>query len=665
MLWEPPADVLSTSQIGSYVRWLAGERGVHLAGYHELWRWSVSDLEGFWASIWDFFAVRSHAPYGQVLDSREMPGTRWFSGARLNYAEHAVGDDSDAGAVAVIAHSQTRGPIELSFGDLRAQVARARAGLMRLGVGPGDRVVAYLPNVPETLVAFLATASLGAIWATCAPEFGPRSVIARFAIVGPKVMLTVAGYRYGERHVDRRGEVANIRAALPTLEHVVHVPYAGGPEDAVPEATGWDQLLAQDGPLEFAPLPFDHPLCILFSSGTTGLPKAIVHRHGGILVEHFKNHGLSWDLQRGDRLMWFTTTAWMMWNALISALLLRASIVMLDGNPAHPGLDRQWRLAELTRPTLMGVSPAFLMGCRKAGLRPGEQFDLSSIRQLGAAGSPLPPEGFDWVYEVLGPDVLLNVGSGGTDVCTGIVQGSPLQPVFRGEMAGACLAVDAAAYDPEGHAVIDRLGELVIRSPMPSMPVGFWDDPGDRRYRAAYFEDFPGVWRHGDWIRFTARGSCVITGRSDATLNRGGVRLGTGELYTVVEDLPEVSDSLVVHLEDAEGGPGELILFVVLAAGGELDEPLRSQIAKTLRQALSPRHVPDVIEAVPAVPRTLTAKKLELPVKRILLGASPEAVASRDALAEPHALDAFVAFASARRRSDAARAVSDAGADAG
>ncbi len=651
MLWAPPADVLSTSQIGRFVTWLADTRGLSLDGYDELWRWSVSDLEGFWSSVWEFFGVRARVPYRRVLGSREMPGAEWFAGAQLNYAEHAVGGEQDTDRVAVLAHSQTRGPIELSFGDLREQVARARAGLQRLGVAPGDRVVAYLPNIPETLVAFLATASLGAVWATCAPEFGPHSVIARFGGVRPKLLLTVAGYRYGERAIDRRGEVATIRAALPTLEHVVHVPYAGGPEDSVPAATGWDELLSEPGPLEFAALAFDHPLFILFSSGTTGLPKAIVHRHGGILVEHLKNHGLSWDLQPGDRLMWFSTTAWMMWNALISALLLRASIVMIDGNPAYPDVAHQWRLAELTRPTVMGASPAFLMGCRKAGLRPGEEFDLSSLRQLGAAGSPLPAEGFDWVYEQLHPDLLLNVGSGGTDVCTGMVQGSPLQPVFRGEMSGACLGVDVAAFDPAGRPVVGQLGELVIRSPMPSMPIGFWDDPGDRRYRAAYFEEFPGVWRHGDWIRFTERGSCVITGRSDATLNRGGVRLGTGELYTVVEDLPEIVDSLVVHLEDAEGGAGELLLFVVLASGGELDESLRRRIAVTLRQALSPRHVPDAIEAVPAIPRTLTAKKLELPVKRILLGAPAAEVASRDALAQPDALDAFVAYASQRRRS--------------
>jgi acetoacetyl-CoA synthetase len=629
-------------------------RGVDVSGYDELWKWSVTDLEAFWTSVWEYFDVRARAPYQQVLSGRELPGARWFEGARLNFAEHAVGTDDDTGQVAVIAHSQTRAPIELSFGELRDQVARARAGLQRLGVERGDRVVAYLPNIPETLVACLATASLGAVWAACAPEFGPRSVTARFGIVEPKVMLTVAGYRYGERTIDRRADVAAIRAAVPSLEHVVHVPYRGGRDDALPNATEWDDLLGESGPLEFEALPFHHPLYVLFSSGTTGLPKAIVHSHGGILIEHLKNHGLSWDLQPRDRLMWFSTTAWMMWNALISALLLRSAIVMIDGNPVYPDLAFQWRLAEQTRATMMGLSPAFLMGCRKAGLRPGGQFDLSQLRSVGVAGSPLPAEGFDWIYEQLGENVLLNNGSGGTDLCTGIVQGSPLQPVYRGEIAGPCLAVDVCAFDADGHQVVNELGELVIRSPMPSMPVGFWNDPGDERYKAAYFEDFPGVWRHGDWILFTERGSCVITGRSDATLNRGGVRLGSGELYAVVEELPEVADSLVVHLEDAEGGAGELILFVVLTPGERLNEELRAKIALTLRRALSPRHVPDAIEAVPAIPRTLTAKKLELPVKRILLGAKPEDVASRDALAEPGALDAFVEFAAARRSEAAA-----------
>jgi acetoacetyl-CoA synthetase len=642
-MWTPPAAARETAQIGRFMAWLERERGVALGDYDELFRYSVDDLEGFWSAIWDFFGVRAHTPYERVLSERVMPGARWFQAATLNYAEHAVGTDADTDRVAVLGRSQTRDPVELTFGELRDAVARARAGLERLGVGPGDRVVAYLPNIPETLVAFLATASLGAIWATCAPEFGARAVIDRFGLVEPKVLLAVAGYGYGAKHIDRRAEVAAIRAELPTLEQVVHVPYARGADDALPDAASWDELTAPDAPLRFDPVPFDHPLCVLFSSGTTGLPKPIVHGHGGITVEAFKNHGLSWDLQPGDRLLWFTTTAWMMWNALVSALLLRASIVMIDGNPAYPDLGMQWRLAEETRPTFMGASPALLMGCRKAGVDL-TVLDLSSIRQLGAAGAPLPAEGYAWVYEQLGPDVLLNCGSGGTDVCSGIVQGSPLQPVYAGEIAGRCLAVDTAAFDPDGNEVVGELGELVIRAPMPSMPVGFWNDPGDERYHASYFEDYPGVWRHGDWILFTERGSCVITGRSDATLNRGGVRMGTGEFYEVVEELDEVLDSLVVHLEDREGGAGELLLFVVLREGAELDDELRARIGRALRSELSPRHVPDTIHAVPAIPRTLTGKKLELPVKRMLLGVAAERVASRDALADPGAIDAFAAY---------------------
>jgi acetoacetyl-CoA synthetase len=647
-MWSPPADVRETSQLGRFLDFVRDTRGRDLPGYDELFDWSVTDLEGFWGSLWDYFEVKSHTPYEHVLGTATMPGAQWFTGATLNYAEHMVGREEDLGETAVLAISQTRDSFELSFADLREQVGAARAGLQRLGVGPGDRVVAYLPNIPETLVAFLAAASLGAVWATCAPEFGPRSVIDRFGIVEPKVLLAIAGYRYGEKAIDRRAEVAEIRAALPTLEHVVHVPYAGGADDALPEAVEWDDFVAEPGPLEFDPVPFDHPLYVLFSSGTTGLPKAIVHRHGGILIEHFKNHGLSWDIQRGDRLMWFTTTAWMMWNALVSTLLLRASIVMLDGNPQYPNPAAQWQLAEQTQPTLMGAGPALLMGCRKAGLEIGRDFDLASIRQLCAAGSPLPAEGFDWVYEQLGPDLLLNVGSGGTDVCCGIVQGSPLQPVYRGEIAGRCLAVDTAAFDPSGNEVVGELGELVIRKPMPSMPVSFWNDPDGERYRSAYFDEYPGVWRHGDWIMFTERGSCVITGRSDATLNRGGVRMGTAEFYTVVEDQPEVDDSLVVHLEDPDGGPGELLLFVALHEGVALDDDLRKRLAASLRGALSPRHVPDTVEAVPAIPRTLTGKKLELPVKRILLGARAQEVASRDALANPAAIDAFVEYAEGR-----------------
>ena len=646
VLWSPPQDVRETTEAGRYLAWLERERGLAFADYDALWRWSVDDLDAFWASIWDFFQVRAHAPYDAVLATREMPGATWFPGARLNLAEHLLGLEGELDEVAVVAHSQTRPPFELTFGELREQVARARTGLLRLGVGPGDRIAAFMPNIPETLVAFAATASIGAIWASCAPELGPRSVIDRLAQLEPTVLLAVGGYGYRDRAVDRRAEVAAIRGALPTVRRVVHVPY--GPH-AVDDALSWDRLLAENSPLGFEPVPFDHPVFVLFSSGTTGRPKAIVHGHGGILLEMLKAHAFTWDLKPGGRLLWFSTTSWMMWNALVAALLVRSSIVMLDGDPTWPDPGWQWRVAEETRPTFMGVSPAFLMACRKAGLEPGRDCDLSSIRGFGTAGSPLPVEGYRYVYEQLGPKVLLVNGSGGTDVCSGIVGGSPLLPVWEGEISGRLLGVAAEAFDPGGRPLVGELGELVITRPMPSMPVRLWGDADGSLYRDSYFAMYPGIWRQGDWIRFSERGSCEVTGRSDATLNRGGVRLGTGEFYGVVEELPEVADSLVVHLEDEEGGAGELILFVALADGAELDDELQARICRTLRDELSPRHVPDRIDAVPAVPRTLTGKKLEAPVKRLLRGAAPEDVASRDALLDPTALDTFVALAHSAR----------------
>ena len=641
VLWRPPTDFRQTTEIGRYMNWLGDHLGLAFAGYEQLWRWSVADLEGFWGSIWDFYAIRAHTPYERVLGNANMPGAEWFPGARINYAEHLLGRDEDRDRVAVLARSQTRPPMQLTFGELREQVARARAGLERLGVGPGDRVVAYLPNMPETLVAFIATVSLGAIWAACAPEFGARSVVDRFAQIAPKVMLAVAGYGYRDSYVDRREQVAHITSRLPSLEHLIWVPYG---EASLTNATSWEDLLGEPAPLRFTPVAFGHPLYVLFSSGTTGLPKAIVHGHGGQLLEHHKNQGLGWDLKPGARLLWFSTTAWMMWNALVSALALRASIVMLDGDPTWPDLMEQWRLAQALQATTMGVAPPYLMACRKAGLAPGRDCDLHALRVFCTAGSPLPAEGYRYVYEQL-PEVLLVNGSGGTDVCTGIVSGSFAQPVYEGEISGRCLGVDAQAFDLHGNPVIDELGELVIRRPMPSMPVCLWNDPDGSRYRSAYFDRYPGVWRQGDWIRFSERGSCVITGRSDATLNRGGVRLGTGEFYSVAEEFHEITDSLVIHLEDAAGGAGELILFVVPREDVELDEALRARIASALRAQLSPRHVPDAIISVPAIPRTLTGKKLEAPVKRILSGEAPERVASRDSLSNPNALDAFVSLA--------------------
>ncbi len=650
ILWEPPADLRQRTEVGRFMEWLSHHRGRDFSSYEELWRWSVDDLEGFWGAVWDFYAIRDHAGYERVLASAAMPGAVWFPGARLNYAEHLLGRDDDRDRVAVVERSQTRSPQELTFGELRDQVARARAGLERLGVGRGDRVVGYLPNIPETLVAFAATVSLGAIWATCAPEFGARSVIDRFSQIEPKVLFTIGGYGFRDRYMDRRAEVDAIRRRLPSLEHVVGVPYG---DAAVPDAVPWAVLTGEDAALRFDPVPFDHPLYILFSSGTTGLPKAIVHGHGGQLIEHVKNQGMGWGLNPGSRLQWFSTTAWMMWNALVSALLLRSSIVMLDGDPAWPDLAEQWRLAERHRPTVMGVSPPYLMACRKAGLDLRHDFDLSSLQVLCTAGSPLPAEGYRWVYEQLGPDICLINGSGGTDVCTGLVSGCPAVPVYEGEISCACLGVDAQAYDEDGRPVVGELGELVITKPMPSMPVALWGDADGERYRSSYFDRYPGVWRQGDWIKFTERGSCVLTGRSDATLNRGGVRLGTGEFYSVVEEFPELADALVIHLEDDAGGLGELLLFVVPAPGVAVDDEVIARLTAALRRELSPRHVPDRVVAVSGIPRTLTGKKLEAPVKRILRGEPPEKVASRDSLADPAALDAFVALAAERSAQEA------------
>jgi acetoacetyl-CoA synthetase len=647
ILWSPPPDVRQRTRVGRYLAWLEEHRGLRFDDYQALWTWSVDDLDGFWSSVWEHLGVVSHTPYEAVLADASMPGAVWFPGASLNYAEHVLRGAPGEGPL-VLGRSQTRGPVDLTAADLADQVARARTGLTLLGVGPGDRVAAYLPNIPETLVAFLATASLGAIWSSCAPEFGTRSVVDRLRQIEPLVLLTVDGYRFGDRAVDRTAEVAAIREALPSLKATVAVPYLDPGAGRIPEATSWDELLAEKGELAFAPVPFSHPLYVLYSSGTTGLPKPIVHCHGGILVEHLKKLALHHDLGPGDRFFWFSTTGWMMWNYLASGLAVGSAVVCYDGNPGYPDLGELWRMAAECGVTYFGASAPFLLACRKEGLRPGELGDLSALRGVGSTGSPLPADGFRWVYEAVGEDLVLSSASGGTDVCTAFVGGIPLLPVRAGEIACRCLGAKVEAFDPDGRSVVGEQGELVITAPMPSMPVGFWGDEDGSRYRAAYFDDYPGVWRHGDWITITEWGSCVITGRSDATLNRGGVRLGTSELYSVVEAIPEVADSLIVHLEDPEGGMGELVLFVAPAGGAEVDDDLRSRIAAALRRELSPRHVPDTIEAVAAIPRTLSGKKLEVPVKRILTGTAPEAAASRGALANPEALDAFAELA--RRR---------------
>jgi acetoacetyl-CoA synthetase len=646
LLWEPPADVRQRSRIGRYVRWLEDERSLAFDGYDDLWRWSVGDLDAFWRSIWDHFQLDSPTPVGAALADGRMPGARWFPGVALNYAAHALRSEPDGPAI--VARSQSRGRAEVSIVDLRDQVARCRAGLARLGVGRGDRVAAYLPNIPETVVAFLAAASLGAIWSSCAPEFGTRSVVDRLRQIEPSVLLVVDGYRYGAKSVDRAGEVAAIRAALPSLRATVTVPYlADDPEAARHKgSTLWDELLSEPAELAFEDVPFDHPLYVLYSSGTTGLPKAIVHGHGGILVEHHKVLALHNDLGPGDRFSWFTTTGWMMWNYLVSGLLVGATTVLFDGDPGHPDLGELWRMAGDEGVTFFGTSAPFLLACRKAGVEPAAIADLSRLRGVGSTGAPLPADGFAWVYEAVGRDLLLSSISGGTDVCTAFVGGCPLVPVRAGEISCRYLGAKVEAYDESGRPLVGEQGELVISAPMPSMPVGFWGDDDGSRYRAAYFEAHPGVWTHGDWITVFPDGACEITGRSDATLNRGGVRMGTAELYTVVESLPEVADSLVVHIEDPSGGPGRLLLFVTPAAGARLDDDLRARLVRALRTELSPRHVPDEIHEVPGVPRTLSGKKLEVPVKRILAGTDPDAAASRGSLANPEVLDAYAGYAS-------------------
>jgi acetoacetyl-CoA synthetase len=645
-LWEPPAELVERARMTEYMRWLASERGLELEGYHNLWRWSVDDLEGFWSSIWDFFEVQADGGYDRVLASREMPGAEWFAGARLNYAEHVFADKDDA-EPAILHASELRELGELTWGELRSHVAVVAAALRDLGVEPGDRVVAYLPNIPETIVAFLASASIGAVWSSCSPDFGPASVIDRFAQIEPKVLFAVDGYRYNGRDFDLRETVAELQAAMPSLVRTVVLPYLNPEPDlsALSDTSTWGELLAtaKGAELGFERVPFDHPLWVLYSSGTTGLPKAIVQSQGGILLEHLKKLHLHVDAHPGDRLFWFTTTGWMMWNFLVSGLLTRAAIVLYDGSPGHPDMSVLWELAARAGVTMFGTSASYIAACMKAGVEPAADRDLSRLGAVGSTGSPLSPEGFDWIYEQLGADTWLFSTSGGTDLCTAFVGGTPLLPVYRGELQARALGAAVEAWDEDGNPVIDEVGELVVTEPMPSMPVRFWGDDGSR-YRASYFERYPGVWRHGDWIEITSRGAAVIYGRSDSTINRSGIRMGTSEIYRAVLGIDAIVDALVVDVP-RPGTEGWMPLFVVLREGAELDDELRREIARRVREHCSPRHVPDEVFAIDEVPRTLSGKALEVPVKRILMGTPPEKAASRDSLANPAALDYFVELA--------------------
>jgi len=636
--WEPSEEQVANSTLTAYVEWLATRREQRFASYGELWQWSVDDLEAFWTSIIDFFDVRLQPGAGEVLRSRAMPGAEWFPEAQVSYPEHVFRGKDDA-AVAIRHASEIRDLDEWTWGRLRSETARIAEGLRASGVGRGDRVCAYIPNIPETVAAFLACTSLGAIWSAAAPEFGARSVIDRFVQLEPTVLLAIDGYRYGGKDFDRGDVVRQVAESLPSLRRVVRLGYLDG--------SGWEDGFlgdAQTSELAFEAVPFDHPLWVLYSSGTTGLPKPIVHGHGGILIEQIKHHHLHVDAQAGDAVFWFTTTGWMMWNFLVGILLTDAKIVLFDGNPGYPTLGRLWELAARAEVTTFGASAAFIGSCMKADENPAEGHDLSSLRAVGSTGSPLSPEGFGWVYDTLGTGTWLFSTSGGTDVCTPFVGGVPTLPVHQGELQARCLGVDMRAWDPDGRDLIDEVGELVVRQPMPSMPIYLWGDEDGERMRESYFEMYPGVWRHGDWVQITSRGTAIIAGRSDATINRGGVRIGTAEIYRAVLAIPEVLDALVVDVP-RPGTDGWMPLFVVLRPEATLDEELVARIRRRVREDCSPRHVPDEVRRIPEVPKTLSGKTLEIPVKRILMGARVAGVASRDSLANPDALDAFAAMA--------------------
>jgi acetoacetyl-CoA synthetase len=630
-LWQPGPDRIRDARLTRFQTWAAEQHGAPapdtddpVASYAALHRWSVEELAGFWQAVTEWFDVRFSTPPQTVLADASMPGAQWFPGATVNYAEHALRTAQDpqrADEPALLHVDESHQPEPVSWAELRRQVGSLAAHLRGLGVRPGDRVSGYVPNVPHAVVALLATAAVGAVWTSCAPDFGARSVLDRFQQVEPTVQFAVDGYRYGGKEHDRAETVAELRRELPSLRAVVHIPLLGSP---APEgATDWAETVAGDTEPVFEPVPFDHPLWVLYSSGTTGLPKAIVQSQGGILLEHLKQLGLHCDLGPGDRFFWYTSTGWMMWNFLVSGLLAGCTVVTYDGSPGYPETGAQWRVAERTDATLFGTSAAYVMACRKADVHPARDFDLSALRGVATTGSPLPPDGFRWLHEAAGGDLWLASVSGGTDVCSCFAGAVPTLPVYTGELQAPCLGTDLQAWDPDGKPLTDEVGELVITNPMPSMPVRFWNDPDGARYRDSYFEMYPGVWRHGDWITLTGRNTVVIHGRSDSTLNRQGVRMGSADIYEVVERLPEIRESLVIGVEQPDGGYW-MPLFVHLAAGAGLDDALRDRVKQAIRTELSPRHVPDEIIEIPGVPHTLTGKRLEVPVKRLLQGTAME-----------------------------------------
>jgi acetoacetyl-CoA synthetase len=646
LLWEPTDEIKHEANVTQYMQWHEREKGLSFKSLAELWQWSVEKLEDFWASLWEYFHIQASKPYTTVLVERKMPGAVWFPGAELNYAEHVFRNASPDHPA--LLYSSERQPVTaLSWEELRQKVAAVAQALRVMGVQRGDRVVAYMPNIPQTLIAFLATASIGATWSSCAPDFGMGSVIDRFKQIEPKVLFAVDGYQYGGKALDRRSLVADIQQALPTLQKTVLVPYLSQDATAksLKDAVMWtDVLSTPHSELTFEQVPFAHPLWVLYSSGTTGLPKAIVQGHGAIVLEHMKQLYFDINLKPSDTFFWYTTTGWMMWNLLIGGLLRGVTILMYDGSPGYPDMGALWKLAQDAHVTFFGTSAGFISSCMKAGIEPSTTYDLSQLRGIGSTGSPLAPEGFAWIYEHVKKDVWLASLSGGTDVCSAFVGGSVTLPVYSGELQCRSLGAKVESFDEQGTSMINEVGELVITEPMPSMPLFFWNDPEGKRYHDSYFDMYPGVWRHGDWIKITPRGGAIIYGRSDSTINRMGIRMGSSEIYRVVEGIPEILDSLIVGVE-LPGGKYYMPLFVVLREGVTLDDSLKATIKASLRKNVSPHHVPDEIFAISDVPRTLSGKKLEVPVKKLLMGVPIEKASSTDSMSNPKSMDYFVEFA--------------------